>query len=134
MLERKIEEGLLDVLGQEGIGCIVFCPLAKGLLTDRYLEGIPEDSRAAGPSRFLKRDDVSEAVLRKVRGLRELAQERGQSVAQLVLAWTLRDPRVTSALIGASRVSQIEENVATLRNLTLSDGELQRIEGILGGG
>ena len=132
MLERNIERGLLDVLEQEGIGCIVFCPLAKGLLTDRYLEGIPADSRAAGPSQFLKREDVTEDVLQKVRALRELARERGQSVAQLVLAWTLRDARVTSALIGASRVTQIEENVGTLKRLTLSSEELRRIEGIIG--
>jgi L-glyceraldehyde 3-phosphate reductase len=131
MLERGIESGLLDVLGREGIGCIPFGPLAKGLLTERYLDGVPDDSRAAGPSRFLKREDVTEEVLRKVRALRDLARERGQTVAQLALAWTLRDPRVTSALVGASRVAQIEENVAALKNLALSEEELRRIEGIL---
>jgi len=130
MLERKIETGLLDVLETEGIGCIAFCPLAQGLLTDRYLNGIPADSRANKPHAFLKRNDVSERVLAQVRELSELAGSRGQSVAQMALAWVLRDPRLTSALIGASRVEQIEQNVAALTNLHFSAAELMQIENI----
>jgi L-glyceraldehyde 3-phosphate reductase len=131
MLERNIEAGLLDVLEREGIGCIAFCPLAQGLLTDRYLNGIPADSRANKPHAFLKRNDVSERVLAQVRELSELAGSRGQSVAQMALAWVLRDPRLTSALIGASRVEQIEQNVAALTNLHFSAAELMQIENIL---
>ncbi len=131
MFERNIEGGVLDVLKKEGMGCIAFCPLAQGLLTNRYLNGIPSDSRAGKPNTFLKKNDVSEARLRQVRALNKIAQERGQSVAQLALAWVLRDARMTSALIGASRVEQIEQNVAALNNLKCSGGELQRIEEIL---
>src|SRR3974377_1480768 len=104
MFEREIESGLLDVLAREGIGSIAFCPLAQGLLTDRYLEGIPADSRAGKPHGFLKREDVNEHRMRQVRALDRLARSRGQSVAQLALAWILRDPRVTPALLGGSRV------------------------------
>jgi L-glyceraldehyde 3-phosphate reductase len=132
MFDREIEGGVLDVLEKEGIGCIAFCPLAQGLLTNRYLNGIPSDSRAGKPNTFLKKDDVSEGRLRQVRALNEIAQGRGQSVAQLALAWVLRDARMTSALIGASRVEQIEQNVAALDNLKFSAGELQGIEKILG--
>jgi L-glyceraldehyde 3-phosphate reductase len=133
MFDRKIEAGLLDVLGKEGIGCIAFCPLAQGLLTDRYLNGIPADSRANKPDAFLKKNDVTEDALAKVRALSEVARSRGQSVAQLALAWVLRDPRMTSALIGASRVEQIEQNVAALANLGFSPDELARIDRILAG-
>lgn len=133
MLERNIETGLLDVLKKEGIGCIAFCPLAQGLLTDRYLQGIPSDSRAGKPDTFLKKNDVTESTLAKVRALGEVARSRGQSVAQLALAWVLRDPRMTSALIGASRVDQIEQNVAALANLAFSSDELARIDSILVG-
>jgi L-glyceraldehyde 3-phosphate reductase len=132
MFERTIENGLLDVLEKEGIGCIAFCPLAQGLLTDRYLDGIPADSRVNKPHGFLKRDDVSERRLTQVRALKDVAQSRGQSVAQLALAWVLRDPRMTSALIGASRVEQVEQNVAALANLHFSSTELAQIEAILG--
>jgi len=131
MFERTIESGVLDVLGKEGIGCIAFCPLAQGLLTNRYLNGIPGDSRANKPHGFLKKNDVSEHRLAQVRTLNEIAQSRGQSVAQLALAWVLRDPRMTSALIGASRVEQVEQNVAALANLHFSSAELAQIEGIL---
>ena len=132
MFEREIESGLLHVLENEGIGCIAFCPLAQGLLTDRYLKGIPGDSRASKPHGFLKREDVSEGRLRQVRALDGLARSRGQTVAQLALAWILRDPRITSALIGASRAEQVEQNVAALANPHLSSEELARIETILG--
>lgn len=132
MFDREIEASLLDVLAKEGIGCIAFCPLAQGLLTDRYLKGIPADSRASRPDTFLKKTDVTEDTLARVRALSEVAQSRGQSIAQLALAWVLRDPRMTSALIGASRVKQIEQNVAALGNLQLSPDELARIDGILG--
>src|SRR5262245_10256251 len=127
MLNRWIEEGLLDALGEEGIGCIVFSPLAQGLLTDRYLEGIPSDSRVATGGAMSK-EMLTEDNLAKVRALNGLAQARGQSLAQLALAWTLRDPRVTSTLIGASSVSQLEENVAALEKLDLSDDELTEID------
>ena len=131
MFNRWIEDGLLDVLAEEGIGCIVFSPLAQGLLTDRYLEGVPEDSRAAKPHGFLRRDQVTKARLARVRKLREIAQARGQSMAQLALAWVLRHPGMTSALVGASRVGQIEDNVATLDNLAFTEQELKAIDGIL---
>lgn len=131
MFNRWIENGLQDVLEQEGIGSIVFSPLAKGVLTNRYLNGIPADSRAGGPSVFLKADQITDSTLSKVRLLNELAQERGQSLAQMSLAWVLRGGRVTSALIGASRVEQIDDNVAALSRLDFSDEELDRIESIL---
>ena len=131
MFERGAEAGLFGVLGKEGIGCIAFCPLAQGLLTDRYLKGIPADSRANKPHGFLKKNDISEERLTQVRALHELAQGRGQSVAQMALAWVLREPRMTSALIGASRVEQVEQNVAALDNLQFSAGELQEIEQVL---
>jgi len=133
MFDRKIEAGLLDVLAQEGIGCIAFCPLAQGLLTDRYLSGIPADSRAGKPETFLKKNDVTDDALAKVRSLKEIARTRGQSVAQLALSWVLRDSRMTSALIGASRAEQIEQNVAALSNLDFSPDELARIDAILVG-
>jgi L-glyceraldehyde 3-phosphate reductase len=131
MLDRNVESGLLDVLGKEGIGCIAFCPLAQGLLTDRYLTGIPTDSRAGKPDTFLKKNDVTENALAKVRALDQMAKSRGQSIAQLALAWVLRDPRMTSALIGASRVEQIDQNVSALANLKFSADELAQIDSIL---
>lgn len=133
MFDRKIEAGLLDVLGKEGIGSIAFCPLAQGLLTDRYLKGIPADSRAGKPDTFLKKNDVTQDALAKVRTLSEVAQSRGQSIAQLALAWVLRDSRMTSALIGASRIEQIDQNVSALGNLEFSPDELAHIDSILGG-
>jgi L-glyceraldehyde 3-phosphate reductase len=131
MFNRWIEDGLLTVLGEEGIGGIAFCPLAQGLLTDRYLHGIPEGSRASKPDTFLKKNDVDERHLVRVRALNSLAGERGQSLAQMALAWVLRDTRMTSALIGASRVEQIEQNVAALAHLSFSAEELAKIEAIL---
>ncbi len=132
MFERSMEQGLLDLLGTEGVGCIAFCPLAQGLLTNRYLDGIPGDSRASKPHGFLKKSDVEESRLSQVRALEKLARERGQTVAQMALAWVLRDDRMTSALIGASRTAQIEQNVSALANLKFSADELQRIDEILG--
>ena len=132
LFNRWIEDGLLDILDQEGIGSIVFSPLAQGLLTKKYLHGIPEDSRAASDTGFLKADRITEEVLAKVRGLQEIAQARGQSLAQMAIAWVLRHEVVTSALIGASKVSQIEEIVAALDNLAFTEEELAAIEGVLG--
>lgn len=132
MFNRWIENGLQDVLDANGVGSIAFTPLAQGLLTNRYLAGIPTDSRAAR-NHFLKEKDVTEEKVEKVRRLIELADERGQSLAQMALAWVLRGGRVTSALIGASRVSQIEENVAALQKPDFSPDELERIEAVLRG-
>ena len=131
MFERWVEDGLLDVLGEEGIGGIAFCPLAQGLLTDRYLHGIPSDSRASKPHGFLKKNDIDDHGLGQVHALNKLAGERGQTLAQMALAWVLRDGRMTSALIGASRVEQIEQNVAALANLQFSADELGQIDAIL---
>lgn len=133
LFDRWIEHGLTRVLAEEGIGSIAFCPLAQGLLTNRYLAGIPADARAARDPRFLKPEHITEEKLGKLRQLETLAKARGQSLAQMALAWVLRDPVVTSALIGASKVSQIEENVAALKNLKWSAGELAEVERILGG-
>jgi L-glyceraldehyde 3-phosphate reductase len=127
MLNRWIEDGLLDVLGDEGIGCIVFSPLAQGMLTDRYLGGIPAGSRASRDG-SLTSDQLSEQNLAKVRALNEIATRRGQTLAQMALAWTLRDPRVTSALVGASSVAQLESNLAALRDLHFTDDELAEID------
>lgn len=131
MFERWIENGLQDVLKEEGIGSIAFSPLAKGLLTNRYLSGIPSDSRAAGSSRALSVQSITDEVMSKIKRLNSIATERGQSLSQMVIAWVLREGRVTSALIGASKVSQIEDNVAALNNLDFSQEELLRIEEIL---
>ena len=131
MFSRWVEDGLLDVLGDDGIGGIAFCPLAQGLLTDRYLQGIPSDSRASKPHGFLKKKDIDEHRLGQVHALNKLASVRGQSLAQMSLAWLLRDDRMTSALIGASRVEQIEQNVAAIANLKLSEDELAAIDSIL---
>lgn len=127
MLNRWIEKGLLDSLGQEGVGCIVFSPLAQGLLTDRYLRGVPADSRASRDG-SLSRGMLNDENLAKVRGLAEIASRRGQQLSQLALAWALRDRRITSALIGASSVEQLESNVKTLERLEISDDELDEID------
>jgi L-glyceraldehyde 3-phosphate reductase len=127
LLNRWIEDELLDVLGEEGIGCIVFSPLAQGMLTDRYLGGVPEDSRAARGS-SLSADFLSDENLDHIRALNEIARERGQSLAQMAIAWTLRDERVTSALIGASSVRQLEDSLAAIGNLDFTDEELARID------
>jgi L-glyceraldehyde 3-phosphate reductase len=131
MFNRWVEDGLTDLLQEEGVGSIAFVPLAQGLLTNRYINGIPADSRALKPNSFLNEGDVSEEVLIKVRNLNEMAQERGQSLAQMALAWVLREQKITSALIGASKVSQIEENVAALNRLDFSEAELNTIDEIL---
>jgi L-glyceraldehyde 3-phosphate reductase len=127
MLNRWIERGLLDVLGAEGIGSIVFSPLAQGMLTDRYLDGIPADSRASRDE-SLSRDMLSDQALEKIRALDSLAKGRGQTLAQMALAWTLRDSRVTSALVGASSVAQLEANVGALERLDFSADELAEID------
>jgi L-glyceraldehyde 3-phosphate reductase len=131
MFNRWIEGDLQNYLAEDGIGSIAFCPLAQGLLTNKYLKGIPEDSRAASATGFLKEDHVTKDKVDRVIELNKLAEKRGQSMAQMALAWTLRDGRVTSALIGASKVSQIEENVKALNNLEFSAEELQKIDEIL---
>jgi L-glyceraldehyde 3-phosphate reductase len=127
LLNRWIEPELLDVLGDEGIGCIVFSPLAQGMLSDKYLDGIPEGSRAAREA-SLSPSLITDEALEKIRALNAIAQERGQSLAQMALAWVLRDARVTSALAGASRVEQLEANVAALDRLDFTDDELAEIE------
>ncbi|HEY0038367.1 MAG TPA: aldo/keto reductase [Longimicrobium sp.] len=132
MLERTPEQELFPVLEEEGVGCIVFSPLAQGLLTDRYLTEIPADSRAAKPHGFLRGEQVTEARRAQLRALDAIARARGQSLAQLAIAWVLRHPVVTSALIGASRVQQLEDNVAALDRLALGDDELREIDRVLG--
>jgi L-glyceraldehyde 3-phosphate reductase len=132
MFERWVEDGLLDLLEKEGIGCIPFSPLAQGLLTDKYLNGIPEGSRASKSWGFLRPEQVAPA-LTKVKKLNKLALERGQTLAQMALVWLLKDPRVTSVLIGASSVRQLEDNVNALKKPAFSEAELQQIEFILGG-
>lgn len=133
MLVRDPEHGLLDVLGEEGIGCIAFSPLAQGLLTSRYLDAIPPDSRAAKPHGFLQASAVTPERRAQLRQLNEIAAARGQSLAQLALVWVLRDARVTSALIGASRVAQLDDNLDALHTITLSDDERAAIEDALAG-
>ena len=132
MLVREPEKGLLDVLGNEGVGCIVFSPLAQGVLSDRYLAGIPEDSRAA-KNFFLKKASIDDKMLGKIRGLNEIARRRGQTLAEMAVAWVLRDPRVTSALVGTSKVSQVDDNVAALKNLKFDAEELGAIDAVLAG-
>ena len=128
MLNRWIEPELLDTLEDEGIGCIAFSPLAQGMLTDRYLDGIPPDSRAGREGTALASDRLTEEALAKVRALNEIAARRGQSLAQMAIAWVVRDPRVTSALIGASSVAQLEANVAALDRLAFDEDELAEID------
>lgn len=131
MFDRWVENGLLDLLSAEGIGCIVFSPLAQGLLTDRYLDGVPEDSRAAKPHSALTRDDVSEETISKVKQLNQIAIQRGQSMAQMAIAWILRHPAITSVLVGASNPTQIDENVAALENQAFSEDAIRAIDDIL---
>ena len=132
MFAREPEHGLLDVLGKEGVGCIVFSPLAQGLLSDRYLKGIPEDSRAARDF-FLKKEIIDEPMIARLQALNQIAAARGQTLAEMAVAWVLRDPRVTSALVGTSKVSQVDDNVAALKNLSFSGSELRAIDAILAG-
>jgi L-glyceraldehyde 3-phosphate reductase len=131
MLNRHIESDLLPASAELGLGVIAFCPLAQGLLTARYLEGIPQDSRAASRSGFLKADRITPGLVSQLRALNAVARERGQTLAQMSLAWVLRDDRVTSALIGASRPEQIEENVGAAGNRSFSADELAAIDRIL---
>lgn len=131
MFVRWVEDGLLDVLEHNGVGCIAFSPLAQGLLTDRYLKGIPEDSRAAKSTGFLQTNEVTEEKIAKVKKLNALAQQRNQSLAQMALAWLLKDKRVTSVLIGASSVEQLNNNLDALNNTIFSNEELTSIENIL---
>ena len=128
LLNRWIEGGLLDVLGEEGIGCIVFSPLAQGLLTDKYLDGVPEGSRAAEKDGSFSSGLLTDENVARVRALNEVARGRGQSLAQMALAWTLRDARVTSTLIGASSVQQLEQNVGAVERLDFGPDELAEIE------
>lgn len=132
MFERWVEDGLLDVLGSEGVGCIAYSPLAQGALTDKYLKGIPEGSRASRSGTTVGGRYLSEERMEKIRRLNEMALERGQSLAQLALAWVLRRPEVTSVLIGASSAKQLEDNAAALGNLAFVEAELAAIDGILG--
>jgi L-glyceraldehyde 3-phosphate reductase len=132
MFSRWIEHDLMTVLLEEGIGCIVFSPLAQGLLSNRYLKGIPADSRAAGPVGFLTKADITPQVQKKVAKLNAHASQRGQTLAQMALAWVLRLSGMTSALVGASKVEQVDENVATLKNLNFTSDELKTIDSILG--
>ncbi|MGW4062965.1 aldo/keto reductase [Amycolatopsis sp. NPDC004747] len=132
MLDRWVEDGLLDTLDAHGVGSIAYSPLSQGLLTDRYLDGIPADSRAAGASPFLTSERLTEETLATVRALNDVAKRRGQTLAQLAIAWVLRGGRVTSALIGASSVAQLENTVAATANLDFAEEELAEIERILG--
>jgi L-glyceraldehyde 3-phosphate reductase len=132
MLNRWVEKDLLGVLAEEGIGCIAFSPLAQGLLTNKYLAGIPDDSRAAKPHGFLKREQVSDETLAKVRKLDRIAQARGQTLAQMSLAWVLRHPGMTAALIGASKIAQIDDAVGALDRLGFTPDELAEIDRVLG--
>ena len=131
MFERWVEEGLLDVLEKEDVGCIPFSPLAQGLLTNKYLHGIPADSRAGKPNGFLKEADITESRLNQLNQLNNIALQRNQSLAQMALAWLLKDKRVTSVLIGASKPAQLADSLQCLNNIVFSEQELQSIEAIL---
>lgn len=131
MFERWVEGGLLDVLEDYGVGCIPFSPLAQGMLTNKYLKGIPESSRAANAHGFLKKTDITEEKLQQIGQLNEMAKQRNQSLAQMALAWLMKDKRITTVLIGASSVAQLDDNLACLENLNFSSGELKEIETIL---
>jgi L-glyceraldehyde 3-phosphate reductase len=131
MFERWVEQGLLDVLKENGVGCIPFSPLAQGLLTNKYLKGIPEGSRASKPHGFLKEADITEEKIKKITRLNEIAQKRGQSLAQMALSWLLKDKRVTTVLIGASSTDQLDDNLKALDNLEYSKDEIFEIEMVL---
>lgn len=131
MFVRTPEEGLLDVLEENGVGCIAFSPLAQGLLTDKYLKGIPENSRASKPNSFLKTNDITSEKIQKITQLNTIALNRNQSLAQMALAWLLKDNRITSVLIGASSVGQLNNNIDSINNLDFSEQELVAIENIL---
>lgn len=129
LLNRWIEESLLDTLEREGVGCIAFTALAQGLLTDKYLKGIPADSRMAGPDATLSRDQLTEQNLKHIRALNEIAQRRGQSLAQMALAWCLRDERITSVVVGASSVQQLQNSLGALDRTDFTADELAQIDG-----
>jgi L-glyceraldehyde 3-phosphate reductase len=131
MFIRDAEAGLLDVLGKDGVGCIPFSPLAQGLLTNKYLHGIPEDSRAAKSTGFLQESQVTDEVIAKIKKLNTLAEKRGQTLAQMALAWLLKDDRVTSVLIGASKPAQLADSLKAMDNISFSSDELEKIEQIL---
>lgn len=131
MFERWVEGGLLDILDEEGVGCIPFSPLAQGLLTNKYLNGIPEDSRAAKPHGFLQESQVNEETVGKIKQLNEVARQRGQTLAQMALSWILKDKRITSVLVGASRPAQLADSLECLKNTTFEQDELDKIEAIL---
>jgi L-glyceraldehyde 3-phosphate reductase len=131
MFDRWVEDGLLDVLGKNGVGCIPFSPLAQGLLTNKYLKGIPEDSRAAKAHGHLQANEVTPEKIEQVKKLNTLAEQRGQSLAQMAIAWLLKDKRITTVLIGASSVKQLDDNIDTLNTLSFSSEELSAIEKIL---
>lgn len=132
MLDRWVEDGLLDVLEEKGVGSIAFSPLEQGLLTNKYLKGIPEDSRAAKDGRYLKPDQISEEKLTLIRKLQEVAKSRNQTLAQMAIAWLLKDPRITSVLVGVSRPEQLDDNVASVQNSTFSAAEISLIKQIIG--
>lgn len=131
MFDRWVEGGLLDLLGKEGVGCIPFSPLAQGLLTNKYLHGIPDDSRVAKGVGFLRAEHVTSEKVAKIQKLNDLAQQRGQTLAQMAIAWLLKDPRITSVLIGASKPQQIIDSVEAIKNYTFTNDELKQIETIL---
>jgi L-glyceraldehyde 3-phosphate reductase len=128
---RWAENGLLDLLEKEGVGCIPFSPLAQGLLTNKYLKGIPKNSRAAKPHGFLQENEITQELIAKITWLNKIAIQRDQTLAQMSLAWLLRDSRITTVLIGASRPEQLEDSLKCLKNIQFSDDELNQIEAIL---
>ena len=133
MMDRWVENGLLDVLAQRGVGAIAFSPLEQGILTNKYLGGFPEDSRAVRDGRYLKTDHITPELLAKIKALNDIAQQRGQSLAQMAIAWLLKDDRITSVLVGVSKTKQLVDNVNSLKNLKFTVEELERIEQILAG-
>lgn len=133
MLDRWVENGLLDVLGNEGVGSIAFSPLEQGLLTDKYLKGIPEDSRAAKDGRYLSEDQISDDKIKLISKLNEIAKNRDQSLAQMAIAWLLKDPRITSVLVGVSKPEQLDDNVQAVKNSEFSEEEITKIQAALSG-
>lgn len=131
MLDRWVENGLLDVLGEKGIGSIAFSPLEQGILTDKYLSGIPSDSRVAKDGRYLKKDQISQKVIHQVTALNEIAKRRGQTMAQMAISWLLKDPRITTVLVGVSRPEQLSDNVKAVQNINFSSIELEEIRKII---
>ncbi|MDG1278450.1 MAG: L-glyceraldehyde 3-phosphate reductase [Algoriphagus sp.] len=132
MIDRWVENGLMDVLGNNGVGSIAFSPLEQGMLTDKYLKGIPKDSRAAKDGRYLKADQIGGEKLEMIRSLNEVAKTRGQSLAQMAIAWLLKDPRITSVLVGVSKPEQLDDNVEAVKNTKFSEAEMTQIKKILG--